>query len=151
MSKIQKSIGPPPPISVPREMRTDARDAIAAVFDAMKSVKDLPYYWHSIIGANGGGLMHRFGVDALTFASVMFVAGLFKWRKVTKEERYALKADKKDWDVFIAEKKLGDFLQCTQKEVNVKKGADGKPLTKAIRMKVTFLKIGDAKSQPPIV
>ena len=65
---------------MPRELDTtdDARGAIAAVFDAMKSVKDLPCHWHNVIGANGGGLMHRFGVDALTFASVMFVTGLFK-------------------------------------------------------------------------
>ena len=76
-------------------MRTDARDAIAAVFYAMKSANDLPYYWHNVIGTNDGGLMHRFGVDALTFASVMFAAGLYTWRKVRNEERHVLKADKK--------------------------------------------------------
>ena len=149
MSKIQKSTGPPPPISVPCEMRSDARDAIAAVFDAMKSVNDLPYYWHNIIGTNGGSLMHRFGVDALTFASVMFVAGLFKWRKVKNEERHALKADKKEWDTFIAEKKLGNFLQCEVVRVSECYGADGKVLEKSPRMRVTFLKVGDTESDPP--
>ena len=112
MSKTQKSTSGPPHVSVSPEVRAEARNAVAAVFFAMKSVEDLPYYWYNIVGINGGALLHRFGVDGLTFASTMFVAGLFKWRKVTNEERWAVKADKKDWDSFIAEMELADFLQC---------------------------------------
>ena len=149
MSKIQKSSGPPPPISVPCDVRSEARDAIATVFSAMESITDLPYFWHNIIGVNDGGLLHRFGVDALTFASIMFSAGLLRWRKVTNESRWALQAKKEDWDIFIAEKELGDFLQCTQVRVSKKYGDEGKPLENSPRMSVTFLKIGHAKSKPP--
>ena len=149
MSKMQKLTGPPPPIDVPPEARTEAREALADLFFAMKSMKDLPYYWHSIIGVHDGGLLHRFGVDALAYASVMFVAGLFDWRKVRNEDRYVLTTKPDKWNKFIDEKKLGDFLQCSRVEVTAKEGVDGQPLKNPMRMMVTFLKIGDAKSKPP--
>jgi len=149
MTKVQKSSGPPPPIHVPPEVRSEARDALADHFFAMKSMKDLPYYWHGIIGVHDGGLLHRLGVDALTYASVMFVAGLFDWRKVRGEDRYVLSTKLDSWNQFIAEMKLGDFLQCSQVKVTAKLGVDGKPLEKPLRMMVTFLKVGDAKSKPP--
>ena len=149
MSKVQKSSGPPPPINVPPEVRSEAREALADHFFAMQSMKDLSYYWHGILGLYDGGLLHRLGVNALTYASVMFVAGLFDWRKVRGEDRYVLSTKTDNWNQFIAEKKLGDFLQCSRVDVSAKVGVDGQPLKKPLRMMVTFLKIGDAKSKPP--
>lgn len=104
----------PPAVNVAPSVRDEALDAIESLLLAIRGSPDVTYYWYSIIGNNGGSLLHRMGIDPFAYAALMLVAGLMKYRKVRKEDRYTLTANEEIWTSFINARKLSDFIQSTK-------------------------------------
>ena len=138
-----------PVVTVAPSVKERAQGAIASLLKAMRGDPRAYIFFHNVVGANEGSLMHRMGIRALEYCALMLVAGLIEFQKVRNEERYRLTTGRKPWEEFISRYMLQDFVEWTTYRINYEELVDGELPKKQQTPPIGFVRLGHAGRNPP--